>query len=308
MKRSQLRVSDNILIGYTTHVRHGFLLIHKPRGPTSHDIVAQVRRILSERKIGHLGTLDPLASGLMILAVGAKALKVVELFNALPKVYEAVITLGVESSTYDAEGVLETLKPKAGWLPPEDSSKIQAIIDDRFLGKIQQVPPAFSAIHVGGERAYWKAMRGENVEMKARETTISVCKVIDYHFPIVRLSVHCDSGTYIRSLAHDLGFSLRCGGYLSALVRTSVGEWNLQNALAPESIGWVHVLPLREILKDLLRRELTGLEWEEIRNGRPIAGDMDPENPCIAWFEDLPVALLERSRKREGMLKPRKVL
>ncbi len=289
-------------------MRHGFLLVHKPRGPTSHDIVAQVRRILSERKIGHLGTLDPLASGLMVLAVGSKALKVVELFNALPKVYEAEITLGVESSTYDSEGVLETLKPKAGWLPPEDSSRIQAIIDDRFLGKIQQVPPAFSAIHVGGERAYRKAMRGENVEMKSRETTITVCKVIDYHFPIVRLGVHCDSGTYIRSLAHDLGFSLRCGGYLSALVRTSVGEWSLKNALPPDALGWANVMPLKEILSGLESRGLTAVEWEEIKNGRPIEGDMDPEKPFVAWFEDLPVALLERSRKREGMLKPRKVL
>ncbi len=289
-------------------MRHGFLLIHKPLGPTSHDVVAQVRRILSERKIGHLGTLDPLASGLMVLAVGAKALKVVELFNALPKVYEAEVTLGIESSTYDSEGVLETLKPKAGWLPPDDASRIQAIIDDRFLGKISQVPPAFSAIHVDGERAYRKAMRGENVEMKARETKISVCKVIDYHYPIVRLGVHCDSGTYIRSLAHDLGFSLRCGGYLSALVRTAVGEWSLKNAYAPDAVNWTHVLPLKDILLGLEKRDLSPAEWEEIRNGRPIEGDMDPEIPCIAWFEDLPVALLERSRKREGMLKPRKVL
>ncbi len=289
-------------------MRHGFLLVHKPRGPTSHDIVAQLRRSLGEQKIGHLGTLDPLASGLMVLAVGAKALKVVELFNALPKVYEAEVTLGIESTTYDCEGVLEALKPKAGWLPPDDSSTIQAIINDRFLGKIEQVPPAFSAIHVGGERAYKKAMRGESVEMKPREATISVCKVKTYDYPVLTLSVHCDSGTYIRSLAHDLGVSLRCGGHLSGLVRTTVGEWSLSNALTPDLIGWTHVLPLKDILNDLLSRELTSVEWKEIKNGRSIIGTMDPDLPCIAWFEGLPVALLERSRKREGMLKPRKVL
>lgn len=293
---------------YTLRMRHGFLLVHKPRGPTSHDTVAQLRRSLGEQKMGHLGTLDPLATGLMVVAVGGKALKVVELFNKLPKVYEACITLGTTSTTYDSEGMLQEQKPKAGWLPPDDASRIQALIDDRFLGKIQQVPPAFSAIHVGGERAYKKAMRGEHVEMQVRETTISACKVIGYSFPIVTLEVHCDSGTYIRSLAHDLGISLRCGGYLSSLVRTAVGEWRLKNALPPDAIRWLDVIPLKDILPGFPSRELSSAEWGEIQHGRPIDGDMDPEKPFVAWYDGLPVALLERSRKSEGMLKPRKVL
>lgn len=288
-------------------MRHGFLLVDKPRGPTSHDIVAQLRRSLGEQKIGHLGTLDPLASGLMIVAVGAKALKVVELFNELPKVYEAEITLGVESTTYDSEGMLEEHPAKPGWTPPEDSSRIQAIIDDHFLGKIQQTPPAFSAIHVDGERAYKKAMRGEHVEMKPRETTITLCKVSEYRFPIVKLLVQCDSGTYIRSLAHDLGRCLRTAGYLSALRRTRVGEWNVANALTPSVIRWVDVLPLKDILVGLPSRELSTAEWKEIQHGRPIEGDMNSEKPLVAWYDELPVALLERSRKHEGMLKPRKV-
>lgn len=289
-------------------MRHGFLLVAKPCGPTSHDIVAQLRRSLAEKKIGHLGTLDPEASGLMVVAVGAKALKVVELFNKLPKIYEAEVTLGTVSSTYDREGILEVLKPKAGWVPPEDASRIQAMIDDRFIGKISQVPPAYSAIHVDGERAYQKAMRGETVEMRPRETTISSCKVVGYEYPLVTLEVSCDSGTYIRSLAHDLGFSLRCGGYLSSLVRTGVGDWRLKNALAPDAIRWTDVVPLKDILTGFPSRLLNADEWTEIQHGRPIDGDMNPLEPCIAWFDGLPVALLERSRKREGMLKPRKVL
>ncbi len=289
-------------------MRHGFLLIKKPRGPTSHDIVAIIRRKLSEPKVGHLGTLDPLADGLMIVAVGAKALKIVELFNRLPKVYEACVTFGVESTTYDSEGVLTVREPKAGWLPPEDSTRIQALIADHFVGRIAQVPPAFSAVHVGGERAYKKAMRGEDVEMKARETTITECRVTEYAYPIVKLEVHCESGTYIRSLAHDLGQVMRCGAYLSALTRTQVGAWNVKKSVTTDEADWTHVVPLKEILKDIAGKELTAVEWEELQHGRPIVGTMDEKMPYIGWFDGLPVAMLERSRKREGMLKPRKVL
>lgn len=289
-------------------MRHGFLLVHKPRGPTSHDVVAELRRRLGERKIGHLGTLDPTADGLMVVAIGAKALKVVELFMELPKVYVADVTLGTRSTTFDSEGILTQLDPKPGWTKPEDASRIQSIIDDRFLGRVTQIPPAFSAIHVGGERAYRKAMRGENVAMQARETVISMCRVTEYRFPLVRLQVHCDSGTYIRSLAHDLGLSLRCGGYLSALKRTMVGEWRLENALPPADVRWVDVIPLKDILGVFTGRELTDDEWGELQHGRTIDGTMDSSAPLIAWHRDLPVAILERSRKRENALKPRKVL
>ncbi len=290
-------------------MRHGFLLINKPKGPTSHDIVAILRRSFSEPKIGHLGTLDPLAEGLMVIAIGAKALKVVELFSKLTKVYEAEITFGAVSTTYDSEGIISERKPKAGWIAPEDSSRIQAIIDDHFVGRIQQVPPAFSAVHVGGERAYRKAMRGETVEMQAREVLISACKVIGYDYPKVRVEVHCDSGTYIRSLAHDLGHTLRCGGYLSSLVRTEVGEWSLKNAVTPDKAVWTDVMPLKDILTKFEGRVVTDAEWTELSHGRPIEGSLgDPLVPLIAWHQDLPVAILERSRRQEGMLKPRKVL
>jgi tRNA U55 pseudouridine synthase TruB len=204
--------------------------------------------------------------------------------------------------------MISETKLKAGWVPPVDSARIQALIDDRFLGKIQQVPPAFSAVHVGGERAYKKAMRGEDVEMKARETTVSECKVVEYNYPILKLSVNCSSGTYIRSLAHDLGESMRCGAYLSALRRTTVGEWSVSNARTPGEAMWADVIPLKEILKGFPGRELTADEMKEISHGRLINGTMDPSQPFFAWYEDLPVALLERSRHDEGRLKPRKVL
>jgi len=288
-------------------LRHGFLFIRKPRGPTSHDIVGQARLTLSERKIGHLGTLDPEASGLMVLAVGAKALKVVELFNRLPKHYIAEITLGAVSTTYDAEGLITRPKPKAGWLPPDDASRIQVLLDERFLGKISQVPPAYSAVHIGGERAYRKAMRGESVELNARETMISECRVLEYAFPKLIIRVGCSSGTYIRSLAHDLGESMRCGAYLASLSRVRVGEWSLDNAVSVEDAKWTDVIPLKELLTSLPAKNVTDAEWGELQHGRPIKGLMPADGVLIAWHEELPVAMLEPFKKGEGMLKPRKV-
>lgn len=244
----------------------------------------------------------------MVLAVGAKALKIVELFNRLPKHYIAEIEFGAESTTYDGEGDISVVPPKAGWLPPDDSSRIQALITDRFLGTISQVPPIHSAVHVGGERAYRKAMRGENVEMQARETVIGECTVIDYAYPKLVLSVGCSSGTYIRSLAHDLGQAMRCGAYLKGLTRSKVGDWLLDDAVAPEAARWTDVVPLKTLLLPLGGREISDEEWKELQFGRPIIGEMPESGVLIAWHQGLPVALLERDKKRSTMLKPRKVL
>ncbi len=289
-------------------MRHGFLLINKPRGPTSHDVVGMVRKTLGERSVGHLGTLDPMATGLMILAVGAKALKIVEFFAKLPKEYKATIRFGATSSTYDAEGVIERSERKPGWEPPEDAAKIQVLLHEKFTGKIPQIPPAYSAIQIGGERAYRKAMRGENVEMKAREITIQECSVLRYEYPIVEVRVRCDAGTYIRSLAHDLGTLLRCGAYLEALERTKVGEWDYKNAVEPKQAVWTDVVPLKDLLQNFPRRELTEAEWTEIRHGRNIEGRAEAGTPLFAWHQGLPVAVLELNKNQNGMLKPRKVL
>lgn len=244
----------------------------------------------------------------MVLAVGSKALKVVEFFVGLEKEYIADLRLGAVSTTYDAEGVIEEIPLKAGWVIPEDSSRIQTLITDHFIGKISQVPPIYSAIHVGGERAYRKAMRGENVEMKARETTIHSCAVTSYSFPHVSLCVHCDSGTYIRSLANDLGQTMRCGAYLTALKRTKVGEWSIDSAKAMKDVQWTDVIPLKDILKGFPGVVITHAEWEELRHGRSIDGTCPSDTPFFAWHHDLPVAVLEANLRASGTLKPRKVL
>ncbi|MEQ1849445.1 MAG: tRNA pseudouridine(55) synthase TruB [Candidatus Peribacteraceae bacterium] len=289
-------------------MRHGFLLVHKPKGPTSHDLVGMVRRTLSEPSIGHLGTLDPMAEGLMVLAVGSKALKVIELFSKMTKEYDAEVTLGKDSTTYDAEGLITVHDTRPGYEPPTDQSRVQTVLNERFVGTVDQVPPIFSAIKVGGSRAYRKAQRGESVELKSRPVSITECRILSYNYPLLSLHVACGSGTYIRSLAHDIGETLRSGGYLSKLVRTKVGEWLLTDAVQPDSVAWGHVLPLKSVLSLMPRRELSDAEMIEIQHGRSVMGIMPSEGTPIAWHKDLPVAILERNPKKQGMLKPRKVL
>ncbi len=286
-------------------MKHGFLLVDKPDGPTSHDVVDVVRRTLSERKIGHLGTLDPAATGLLVLAVGAKALKVVEFFKDLPKEYEAEIKLGAISSTYDKEGVIEEPGLKAGWTPPDEMG-IRRIIDDHFVGQIEQVPPEHSAIKISGERAYRKARQGKPVDMPSRQVRIAECEILEYEFPRLVLRVACSSGTYIRSLAHDLGDRLRCGGYLSGLRRTKVGEWSVDFAGEPEAAGWAQVIPLKEVLQNFGGIEITDAEAEDLRHGRDI--EREVKDNTIAWHQELPMAILEPRKDGSRLAHARKVL
>lgn len=285
-------------------MRHGFLLIDKPEGPTSHDIVAQVRRALGERKVGHLGTLDPAASGLMVLAVGAKALKTIELFPELPKEYEARVTFGVESSTYDRDGVLEDVVRKPG-VPEPDIHVVHETIRNHVLGKIRQIPPAHSAVHIDGERAYAKARRGEAVQVPEREVEISACEILSFTYPELTLRIACSSGTYIRSIAHDLGRLLRCGGYLSGLRRTKVGDWSVEDAHTTEDAAWGQVIPMKDLLTHLPAVELNAAEAEDIRFGRSIQREVQADS--IAWHNGLPIAVLIPLKDGTRQARARKV-
>lgn len=283
-------------------MRHGFLLVDKPLGPTSHDIVAIARKFLSERSIGHIGTLDPAASGLMVLGVGSKALKVIELFSGLSKEYVAEITLGKVSTTYDCDGVLETVELKPGWQMPDEIG-VRRMLEERFVGTVSQKPPAHSAVHIDGQRAYDLARQGKIVEMQPRQVTIDECTIMSYNYPNLTLKVRCGSGTYIRSLAHDLGEALRCGAYLSGLRRTKVGDWKVEDAVQTDAINWTDVVPLKIILEKFTKLELTDAEWEDIKHGRTIKQAIDKE--AFAWHQELPVALLTPC---PGGCRPRKVL
>lgn len=287
-------------------MRHGYLLIHKPVGPTSHDIVGQVRRTLSERNIGHLGTLDPLASGLMVLAVGNKALKTVELFQHASKEYIAEATLGATSTTYDSEGIISPVTRPKGGEPSKDLDAVQVMINKRLVGKIEQIPPVYSAVSIGGERAYRKARQGIPVTIPPRQVEIQFCNILSYDYPKMTLHIACSSGTYVRTIIYDLGELLRCGAYMSALERTKVGEWDLKDAVTPEDATWTDVMPLKDIMHIFKKKEVTAEEWAHLEHGRTIEGFCTANT--IAWFDGLPCAILENDPKHAGRIKPRKVL
>lgn len=201
------------------------IFVDKPAGITSFGVVARVRRILSQRegkkvKVGHTGTLDPFATGLLILMAGKATKKAMEL-TKLDKVYEATVRLGATSTTGDPEGeIAET----GATLPTLE--EIQTVIS-QFTGKIKQRPPIFSAIKIDGQRAYNLARKGKEVEMPEREVEIYSLDILSYEVPILKIRTHVSSGTYIRSLAEDLGKALGCGAYLTELRRTQIAEYKI---------------------------------------------------------------------------------
>lgn len=212
---------------------NGLLVVNKPKGITSFDVIRKLRQITGERKIGHTGTLDPMATGVMIMLFGA-ATKQAGNYSKLGKSYTAEMTLGATSSTGDAEGELTAV---SGNQPTEE--QVKAVLG-QFVGSITQTPPIYSAIKINGQEAYKRARRGESVEMPSRQVTINSLELIDYDYPIIKLEADVSSGTYIRTLAEDIGSKLGTGAYLSGLVRTRVGDYSLDDAVtlgdSPETI------------------------------------------------------------------------
>ncbi len=203
---------------------HGFLNLDKPAGMTSRQAVDRVRRVTGVKRAGHAGTLDPLATGVLVVGVGA-ATRLVEYVQRMAKSYRATFLLGRASPTEDLEGEVTLLQdPK---VPTLDELTAAA---GRFTGRIQQRPPAFSALKVQGRRAYQLARKGRPVELPAREVTIHRLAVIAYQYPELVVEVECSGGTYIRSLGRDLAESLGTAAVMSALVRTAVGRFSIQQA------------------------------------------------------------------------------
>jgi tRNA pseudouridine55 synthase len=206
----------------------GIILIDKPAGMTSFGVVARIRRVLTEQngkkmKVGHTGTLDPFATGLMILVVGSEC-KNASRYSKLDKTYDATIRLGQTSTTGDPEGEITNLSD----IKPS-KSEIENVIN-KFTGEIIQSPPIYSAIKIDGQRAYKLARKGEQVEMPKRQITIYSLKLVDYSYPIVKIKAHVSSGTYIRTLAEDIGASLGVGAFCNKLRRTEIDEWKVDEA------------------------------------------------------------------------------
>jgi tRNA pseudouridine55 synthase len=213
----------------------GILLIDKPAGMTSFGVVARVRRVLSQQagkkvKVGHTGTLDPFATGLMILVYG-KATKDAMTYTKLDKVYEATIVLGQVSSTGDPEGEVTDMSAEAPTREAVEAALAQ------FTGDIQQRPPIFSAIKINGQRAYKLARDGQEVEIPLRTVTIHSLELIDYTYPELKIRTHVSSGTYIRSLASDIGEALGTGAYCTQLRRTSIHDWKIEDAQTLTDFG-----------------------------------------------------------------------
>ena len=211
------------------------LLIDKPAGMTSFGVVARLRRVLSKQegkkvKVGHTGTLDPFATGLMIIVTGRMCRRAME-FTKLDKWYEAEIVLGIESTTGDPEGELSRISDKK-----PDKGEIKQVLK-KFTGKIEQTPPAFSAVKVNGRRAYQLARAGKEVDIPKRTITIYALELIGYDYPVLKLRAHVSSGTYIRSLAADIGKELKTGAYCQNLRRIKIADYDVKNAKVLADFG-----------------------------------------------------------------------
>lgn len=212
---------------------YGFILINKPIGPTSHDIVNQLRRITKIKKIGHAGTLDPFASGLLIMAVGREATREIDKFIKLDKEYIATLHLGYIADSFDCTGKITK------WPEFVAEKKIEEIkkVLQQFDGEQEQVPPMFSAKKINGQRLYKLARKGKEVVRQPSLITIYEIELLKYNWPLLEIKIKCSSGTYIRSLANDIGAALNCGAYLENLQRTKIGQYDIAAAVATAELA-----------------------------------------------------------------------
>jgi tRNA pseudouridine55 synthase len=249
---------------------NGFFLADKPKGITSFYCVKILRRLSGVRRIGFVGTLDPLATGLMIFAFG-EATKLIPLLEKSDKVYSAVIRLGAESDTYDADGKIREI---AGAKKPS-KTEIEKVLKRDFHGSKEQTPPAFSAVKVKGRRAYDLARKGQKIKMNKRKVRFFAVRIESYKWPLLKINVHCGSGTYVRSMAHDLGAALRCGGYVLQLRRIKIGDHDIKDAVPVERLDDAG---LRKKVKDaryffhaLPKKKLSAEEYEVLGRGGSIS-------------------------------------
>jgi tRNA pseudouridine55 synthase len=269
----------------------GLVVVDKPAGITSHDVVARVRRLAGTRKVGHAGTLDPMATGVLVLGVD-RATRLLGHLMLTEKRYDATIRLGVATTTDDAEGeVVATADPAA--LAAVTEEQVRAALAS-YVGEIEQVPTAVSAIKVDGKRAYQRVRDGEEVELPARRVTVHDLTVREVVGAEVQVSVRCSSGTYIRAIARDVGRDLGVGGHLTALRRTAVGTFDLPVAHTLEQLADDFVVvPIAEAARaTFAAADLDDAEAGDVRVGRRLARSVDgltavfaPDGAFLALYE-----------------------
>jgi len=277
-------------------------LVAKPAGPTSHDVVDIVRRALGEQRVGHLGTLDPFAKGLLVLVVG-RATRLAPFAADWPKTYEGVIRLGVTTDTDDLTGTVLATAPWTGITPGQLAEVISS-----FRGTYAQRPPAYSAVKIDGERAYRRARRGEVVAPAARQVEVRELEILEAAVPDLQFRATVSAGTYLRSLARDIGAKLGCGAHVTALRRTAVGPLRLEDAVAPEAVTQATLQNAAVLVAHLPRRQIDEKEREAVLHGRPISAE-EPgagSGERVALFAgDELLAIAEQSGE---LLKPRVVV
>jgi tRNA pseudouridine55 synthase len=263
----------------------GLLLVDKPAGMTSHDAVSSVRRALGTRKVGHAGTLDPMATGLLVVGVG-RATRLLRFLGGLPKTYEGTLRLGVETATLDAEGeVTRRAAVSAG------AGDVRATMAS-LVGDSMQTPPAYSAVKVGGRKLYEAARRGETIAASPRPIHVETFDLVAFEGTDASFRVTCGGGTYVRVLAADVGAALGCGAHLTALRRTSIGPFDVREAVSPDEARVL--LPLDRAVEHLPRLTLEPEEAVAAGHGRilgpaGIAGPyavVAPDGRLIGVYED----------------------
>jgi tRNA pseudouridine55 synthase len=298
--------------GEKTPAPAGIIVLDKPAGPTSRELVNRVAALLPRVKVGHAGTLDPLASGILVVCIGV-ATRLTEIIQHLSKSYKTVIRLGARSDTHDALGQIAAL----------DSPNVPSMLEVRqslgpLLGKVLQQPPEYSALKLKGKRAYDLARAGQLVELAPRFVQIDRIEVLGYTWPLLELEIDCSKGTYIRAIARDLGEALGCGGYVETLKRTRIGPFTREQAIDPRELS-------REKISTLLRPPLDAVAHLKkvvidsagvaaVVQGRTIAlpadiGPPDVEAGLVALLDqDSRLVALAEPDFEQRRLQPRKVL
>lgn len=292
----------------------GLLLVDKPAGPTSHDVVQDARRALGEGRIGHTGTLDPFATGLLLLLIGPST-RLAEYFQDLDKAYRAVLRLGVATESHDPEGAVVSTSDE--WRGLSRRRVREAL--DRFTGRIRQRPPAYSAKQVEGRRAHRAARAGERVALEPETVTVHELRLARWDPPRAAVECRVGSGTYVRALARDVGRELGCGAHLSELRRTAVGPFEVDGALPAGELG--PDATASDAFRDppaavawLPRRELDGAERDRVAHGTPVdrgelrvpSGGREPEKGApVALLSDGELAAVAELQPEK--LQPRKV-
>lgn len=262
----------------------GIFNIDKPTGMTSHDVVARVRKLLKQRRVGHAGTLDPAASGVLPICVG-QGTRVAEYLSESGKAYRATLVFGSETDTYDAEGEITRTASTASL----DLAAIEQALM-QFRGPQMQVPPRYSAIKIQGQAAYKRTRAGEELVLEARPIEISHLAIVAWHAPTLLLEVACSKGTYIRSLAYDLGRAVGCGAHLAGLVRTRSGPFKLEESITLETLASAceqsqaghYLQPADKALTHYPALRLSDEEVTRVRHGNPFAATAEENEQALA--------------------------